>query len=112
MENIELVISPRSDANQLFRFMYKLNKLLHDHRAIIISTIGSWNRGSVITVQLQPAEVSSLLIRLASMPEVERVEEQPLAGGGFARKITPRICPSKRVSVTLVRPKQGEGSES
>lgn len=81
--------------------MCQLEELLHDHPAIIISTTGSWDRGLVITVQLQPATASSLLIKLASMPEVEKVEEQPLAEGAFAGKLMLRIRLSKRFSVTL-----------
>lgn len=100
-EAIELVISPLSNSAQLFRYMCQLEELLHDHPAIITSTIGSWDRGPVITVQLEPATASSLLIKLASMPEVEKVEEQPLAGGAFARDLKLRIRPSKRFSVTL-----------
>jgi len=100
-EVIELVISPPSNAAQLFRYMCQLEELLYDHPAIITSTIGSWDRGPVITVQLEPATASSLLIKLASMPEVEKVEEQPLAGRAFAGKLILRSRPSKRFSITL-----------
>ncbi len=100
-EVIELVISLPRNAARLFQFMCQLEELLHDYRAIIISTIGSWAQAPVMTVQLKPDIVSSLLIKLASMPEVEKVEEQSLAGGAFAKKLTLRIRPSKRFSVTL-----------
>ena len=98
---VEVVISPPSNAAQLFRYMCQLEELLHDHPAIITSTIGSWDQGLVITVQLRLSTASSLLIKLASMPEVEKVEEQPLAGRTFAGKLILRSCPSKRFSVTL-----------
>jgi len=101
MEAVELVISPPSNADQLFRYIGKLEKLLYDDSGSIVSVGGSWARGVVITVQLEPAKASSLPIKLAGIPEVEKVEEQPLTGGTLASKLKLRIRPSKRFSVTL-----------
>ena len=97
---VELVILPSSNAAQLLRFICQLEELLHGDSTGIISLVGSWNRHSVITVQLEPDRASSLAIKLAGMPEVEKVEELLLAGEGFAKKLL-RIRPSKRFSVTL-----------
>lgn len=101
MEAVELVISPPSNADQLFRYIGKLEKLLHDDFGSIVSVAGSWTRGVVITVQLEPARASSFPIKLADIPEVEKVEEQPLTEGTLASKLKLRVHPSKRLSITL-----------
>ena len=35
--------------------------------------------GTTITILMQPSKISNLMIKLAHMPEVERIEEQPFA---------------------------------
>jgi len=107
-EAVELVIPPPADAAWLLRFMCHLEELLHDDLASIICTVGSWDRGTVITIVPHSATLSSLLITLANMPEVEKVEEEPLERGTFSSftkkfRLLPSlgINPSKRIRVTL-----------
>jgi DNA-binding NarL/FixJ family response regulator len=108
-EVVELVIPPTTNANQLLRFMCQLEEIFHDDLASIICTAGSWNRRTTITILPHCATTpSTLVITLANMPEVEKVEEQPVAKGvlsSLTQKfgVLPRssISPSKRIRVTL-----------
>lgn len=110
-ETVELVVPHPANAAQLLRFMCQLGEVFHEDFASIICTTGTWDRNTVITVQLQPAMFASLLIQLTNMPEVEKIEEETLARGvfsSFANKfgLLPRlgINPSKRLRVTLKEP--------
>lgn len=107
-EAVELVIPPPADATRLLRFMCQLAEMLHDDFGSIISTVGSWNSGTVITVRTNSATPAELLIHLANMPEVEKVEEQTLSRDIFSdltKKFTLRprlrVSLSKRLRVTL-----------
>ncbi len=110
-EAVELVVPPPANAARLLRFMCQLEEGLHDNYnnyASIIHTVGSWDRGTVITISLKPATFSSFLDKLGSMPNVEKVEEEPVARGAFSsfpKKFgilqRSRISPSKRVRITL-----------
>jgi len=82
-EAVELVILPPDNAAQLLRFMCQLREILHDNSASILWEVVSWDRDTFITIELQPNAFPSLLMTLANMPEVEKVEEEPLAGGAF-----------------------------
>ncbi len=105
-EAVELVIPPPSNVTQLLRFMCQLGEIL-DNSASIQWEAVSRDRDTVITILTQPATSSSLLIKLANMPEVDKVEE--LAGDAFS-SLPKRfgfllklgiISPSKRFRVTL-----------
>ena len=110
-EVVELVDPPPADAARLLRFMCQLEERLHDkyyNYASIMHTAGSWHRGTVITILLKPARLSGLLDKLGNIPEVEKVEEQPLArdaSASFPKKfgVLPMssISPGKRIRVTL-----------
>ncbi|GAI95358.1 unnamed protein product [marine sediment metagenome] len=105
-EAVELVIPPPDNAAQLLRFMCQLGEIL-DNSASIQWEAVSRDCDTVITILTEPATSSSLLIKLANMPEVDKVEE--LAGGAFS-SLPKRfgfllrlgiISPSKRFSVTM-----------
>lgn len=83
-EAVELFVPAPADAACLLRFMCRLGEMFHDDFATIICTVGSWNRGTVVTVRPQTAVYSTLLFELANMPEVEQVAEEPLPRGGFS----------------------------
>ncbi len=104
---VELVIPPPDNAAQLLRFMCQLEEILRDNFVIVWAVV-SRDRDTVITIQPRSTtrdDLSSLLIKLANMPEVDKVEE--LAGAfpsfpkrfGFLLKLG--ISPSKRLRVTL-----------
>lgn len=108
---IELVVPPSTNASHLLSFMCRLEERLHDNDdnyACILHTVGSWERGTVITISLKPARLHNLMDKLDDMPGVEKVEDEPLASGSsfnFRRKFRalprPGISPSKRVRITL-----------
>jgi len=110
-EAVELVVPPPANAAQLLRFMCQLEEKFHDNYdnyASIMRTVSSWNRGTVITILLEPNRLPNLLDKLGNMPEVEKVEEEPLARGAsssFPKKFGTlpwsSISPSKRIRVTL-----------
>ncbi len=107
-EVVELVIPPPANAAWLLRFMCHLGEIFQEDFASIICTVGSWDHGSIITIQPQPTISASLLIVLANMPEVEKVEEELPARGiisSFPRKfeLLARlgINPSRRLHITL-----------
>ena len=110
-EAVELVVPPPAHAAQLLRFMCQLEERLHDRHdnyASIMHTVGSWDWGTAITLLLKPTRLSSLLDELGDMPEIGKVEEEPLASGASSSlpKKTgvlprPSISPSKRFRVTL-----------
>jgi len=78
-EEIELVIPPPVNSAELMGFMCRLAEMLPEGKDSIICTVGSWERGTISTIRLQSAASSGLVIELANMPEVERVEEESLA---------------------------------
>jgi len=108
-EAVELVIPPPHNAAQVLRFICQLGEILHDNSASILWAVFPRDCDTVITTQLQPTTFSSLVITLANMPEVEKVEEEPLAEGAFSRLpkrlrflLNSGISPRKRVvHVTL-----------
>ena len=107
-EAVELVIPPPADAAYLLRFMCQLSEILDDSFASIICSVGSWNRGTTLTIRSQLTTYSTLLRTLANMPEVEKVEEESLATDifpSFPKKFgilkRSSINPSKRISVRL-----------
>ena len=107
-EALELVIPPPVNASRLLRFMCQMGEMFHDDLGSIISTVGSWNSGTIITVRTNSATPADLLIQLANMPEVEKVEEQTSSRDIFSDltkkfRLRPRlrVSPSKRLRVTL-----------
>jgi len=107
-EVVELVVAPPANAAHLLRFMHQLAEILHDGFASVICTVGSWDRGTTITIRPYSLTDSSFVIALAHMAEVEKVEEEPITDGifsSFPKKLgllpRLRISPSKRIRVTL-----------
>ncbi|MFC1958222.1 response regulator transcription factor [Chloroflexota bacterium] len=107
-EAIELVIPPHCDAGYLFRFMHRLGVTFSGDYASIIYTAGSWDRGSIVTIRAKPAISYSFLFQLANMPEVEKVEEVPVASSTFSSftekfglKQRLGLNPGKRFQITL-----------
>ena len=71
-------------------------------------TVGSWDWGTVITILVRPTLLVNLLESLENMPEVEKVEEEPVARGDFPsfhKMLRPvsrlSINTSKRIRVTM-----------
>jgi DNA-binding NarL/FixJ family response regulator len=107
-EAIELVIPPPANIAQLMRFMRQLAEILHDGFASIICMAGSWDRGTTIAVRPYATADSSLIVALAQLAGVEKVEEERIAEGAFPKlhkklEFLPRlgVNPGTRLRVTL-----------
>lgn len=106
-EITEVVISPPSSASVLLEFLCQLGNTLHHDFASIICTVGSWERGTIVTVKSHSMP-SDLVIELANMELVDRIEEKSLEDNhlsGISRKFDflHRLgaSPTRRLLVTL-----------
>lgn len=109
-KRVELVVPPSAHAHQLFRFMRQLDERLRDNYASITNMVPSWDSGTIITIKLHPDKLLNLPGMLGNMPEVEKLEEEPVARGDSPRLprklgalLKSSISPSRRVRVTLKR---------
>jgi len=115
VKEAELVILPPVDAARLLRFAYQVEEALE---AAIVQQVGSWNKGTAITIQLRKLiPLVDVLDRLGKMPDVEDVREQPAAkhnSFGFPQKSIAklRIRPRKKFLVTLKQTSPAEQLES
>jgi len=109
-EAVELVVPPPANAAWLLRFVCQLEETLHDNYnyAHIAYTVGSWDRGTAITISLARSSLGDLMDKLNHMPDVEKTEEEPTSKSAFSSyvnklRVLPRssISPSKRIRVTL-----------
>lgn len=110
-ETIELAVPPSTNATQLLRFRFWLEETCHRdcHSAGIIRTVGSFYQGNLITISLGGSSPADILNKISGMPDVEKVEERPLARRAVSRFATRfaglrsliRIAPSNRFLVTL-----------
>ncbi len=112
-ESFELVILSCGDAFRLLRFMGQLDGMLHDSDSYgdILRIAHTCGRDAIVTIQMQPAKFSNLMLKMAIMPGVERVAEEPWATGALAiipqksgAQLLSSISLSKRIHVTLKEP--------
>lgn len=85
VEEVDLVMPPSADIARVMAFIVQVEKMLG---ASVRQTIGSKERGTVVTVLLKPTSPAILLHKLRSVPNVQKLEEQ-------------RTSPRRRVLVTL-----------
>jgi len=85
VEEVDLVLPPSADIAKVMAFIVQVEKMLG---ASIRQTIGSKERGTVVTALLQPTSPAILLHKLRSVPNVQKVEDQ-------------QTRPRRRVLVTL-----------
>lgn len=69
----DLVIPPPARAAQVMQFISLLERSL---QAGIMRTVGSWERGTTVTISLKPTPVSGLMAKLRAMAPVEGVAEE------------------------------------
>ena len=109
-ETVELVVPPPVDSAQLFRFVCEIDELLESkgYNKSLQQMVGSWKRGTTITVLLGHNKLANLLNDLRKMPDVEQMEEQRPAIGGFPNhpsqsqiKTKSRACTRSRLLITL-----------
>ena len=73
-EEVQLVIPPPVEANQLMRFASQVEGILQSR---VLQVVGSWQEGTAITIILNKAIVlEDILNKLAEMPEIEEVVEK------------------------------------
>jgi hypothetical protein len=66
-EVVDLALSPYANAAQVMRFTSQVEQTLHPS---ILQTVGSWKRGSVVTIQLKSTPLANLLALLRNIPNV------------------------------------------
>ncbi len=84
VEELQLVLPPPVEANQLMRFAGRTEETLRSH---VLQVVGSWQEGTVMTVVLNKAiSLADILNKFGNMPEVEATGEKPLTG-----EISPKL---------------------
>jgi len=77
-EEVQMVIPPPVDANQLIRFVSRVEEMLQSR---MLQMVGSWKGDTAITIALpKPTPLANILNKLGEMPEVGTIGEEPLTG--------------------------------
>jgi len=77
-EEVQMVIPPPVDANQLIRFVSRVEEMLQSR---MLQMVGSWKGDTAITIALpEPTPLANILNKLGEMTEVGTVGEVPLTG--------------------------------
>ncbi len=113
LEEVQMVIPPPVDANQLIRFVSRAEEVLQSR---MLQMVGSWQGGTAITIPLpKPTPLANVLNELGEMPEVETIGEEPLteeADPSLFKKVAtiPRLKTRirKTIFITLKNGKTGE----
>ena len=109
-ESFELAILSCGDVSSLLRFMGQLDGMLNDPDSYgdILRTAHTRDCGTIVTIQMQPAKIGNLMLKFANLPEVEKVEQEPVAigvssgsAGESARLPISSSEPDKRIYITL-----------
>jgi len=83
-EEIQLVLPPPVEANQLMRFTGRAEEALQSR---VMQMVGSWQEGTVLTFILNKAtSLADILNKFGNISEVEAIGEKPLTG-----KINPNL---------------------
>jgi len=114
-EELQMVIPPPVDANQLIGFVSKVEEVLQSR---MLQMVGSWKGDTAVTIALpKPTPVANILNELVEMPEVGTMREEPLTGGvdpSLFKRIAamPRLKTKirKTIFVTLKNGKTGEAA--
>jgi CheY-like chemotaxis protein len=78
VEEVQLVLPPPVEANQMMRFVSRAEEALHSP---VLEVIGSWQEGTIITIILPAAaSLSDILGKFKNMSEIEAVGEKLLSG--------------------------------
>ena len=112
-EEVQMVIPPPADANQLIRFVSRAEDMLQSR---MLQMVGSWRGDTAITIALpKPTLLANILNKLGEMPEVGTIGEKPLTGRadpGLFKKVAtmPRLKTRirKTIFITLKNGKAGE----
>ena len=101
VEEVQLVIPPSVEVNQLMRFASRLEEIFIN--SSLLQIVGSWQNGTALTTCLGKATpIADILNKLAEMPEIKEVvekrpEETPLS---ILKKVTavPRLARRRRIT--------------
>ena len=98
VKEAELIILSPVDATRLFRFTSQIEGALE---AIVAQQVGSWDRGTTITIQLRKVTpLLDILDKLGKMTDVEEVKDQPAA------KHSPSGSPQNSIVKLQLRPRK------
>ncbi|MEE8413075.1 MAG: response regulator [Dehalococcoidales bacterium] len=76
VEELQLVLSPPIEANQLLRLAGRTEETLQSR---VLQMVGAWNEGTVMTVILnRTTPLQEVLDKFRNIPEIEEVGEEPL----------------------------------
>ena len=106
LEELQLVVAPPVEANQLMRFANHVEEMLQSR---VLQVVGSWQEGTIITTVFAKAmSLAYILKQLGEMSEIATIREQPIEGEfgpNLFKKISvlPRLKnrPQKTIFVTL-----------
>jgi len=106
-KEVEIIIplSPKVATAKSFRLMHELEKIVAENHGRIIRVVGSCNKGTVVTVILEPAKLDNLINKLANLANVNLLEEpQPVksTAGSKINKFNSPMGPSKKICLTLM----------
>jgi|ETN02SMinimDraft_2_1059926.scaffolds.fasta_scaffold284821_1 hypothetical protein len=77
VEEVQLVLPPPIEANQLMRFTGRTEEMLQSR---VLQVVGSWQESTVITIILDNATAMAYIMdKLENMPDVEAITEKPLS---------------------------------
>ena len=77
-EELQMIITPPVDANQLIRFVSRVEEMLQSRT---LQLVGTWKGDTAITIALpKPTPLANILNKLEEMPEVGAIGEEPLTG--------------------------------
>jgi len=101
-KEVQLVIHPPVDANQLMRFVSQVEEMLQSR---VLQMVGSWQGGTAITIPLPKLiPLADILNKLGEMSEVEATAEKPLTGKSnpsLLKKAAATPGPKTRCSKTI-----------
>jgi len=102
VEEVQLVIPPPVEANQLMSFASRVEKIFNSS---LLQIVGNWQNGTALTICLKEATpMADILNKLAEMPEIEEIVEKPPPSEtllSLLKKVTavPRIARRRRITI-------------
>ncbi len=106
LAEVQLVLPPPVEANQLMRFASQVEEVLHSR---VLRVVGSWQEGTALTIILDvAAPLADILAKLEALSEVDTIGDDLRASGIDSRLLKkansiPRLQnrPRKTIFVTL-----------
>jgi len=97
-EEVQMVIPPPVDANQLVGFVSRAEEILQSHT---MQMVGSWRGDTAITLALpKPTPFEDIANRLGLLPEVDTITEEP-PKGKIGRSLSKKVATIPRLNAKL-----------